>query len=1249
MIFPSFAEFFKATTGRDPYWWQQSLACYLQEKGCWPWHVDVPTGLGKTSCLDIAVYELARQAHQGGHRTAPQRIFHVVDRRTIIDSTVDHAKNLAQHINKATSGPLASIRTALSRLAAAGSQEIVHVTGIHGQDPDDHQWMQLVTGCSIVSLTSHQFVSRLLLRGYGLSPRTRPVAAALCAMDRLVLFDEPHLSTQAVHTILATEQLQGRAVEDLGLPRSTTVLLGATVPSYLIKLGSGSIPIDTHQETQEAKQRLHALRHATVDWVNGNDSAMLKALKAATHQMVESGAIRTVVFANTVRMAQRLYKELSGKLVSSGCPIPVRLATSRFRLIDKPKKQDLEGPGVVVTTQTLEVGVDLSFDALVTELCPWSSLFQRFGRFNRHGESNRDENFKRRHAVIVAGWDASRNTPSSPKGSVSVYSAGSLDDCACGLRVLTGADGKGEVDMSPSNRPNLAAMVGTPEPQQPRVGTLTSSMLPIMAQTRPTPEADIPVNALISGPDAETAEDVEVTWRDQLEVFDLDGVVLTESPAEVVSIPRSTWATFLTTNGKPRDNMPDVDVVAEQSTPTPQVEDLRLYRVWDPTEETWAIPLDSHQLLRSTRIIMSSALGGYTPELGWTGVQGKQTDLDISWKAALSDLPRQRFGRPVDLIICREQVMKNAPDPVSNEVDSLLEAFDDVDEQLSIGTHPEDVDVTAVTAASQEYVEQLILMANTTSCANVRILLGSNPKVVIARIQMKPQGQGGDVALDEHQAQVSAWAGADAATVGLNAELVAEITYAAAHHDDGKQNEAFQSYLVGGQPTDRPLAKSSSATERILADHQRRTAAGLPDGWRHEAESVRLVSEGSALVQHIVGSHHGWFRPVMPPTASTFSAGKYPVPVQHADDFDQLNRRFGIWGLAYLESLVRMADWRASAHPCTTPQVPIPPSFPTPPAMVESVPRIAHELTGLHTHPMTGWFAVVGLLAAASSTDSEARLRWRPLPSDTTKTPLVPVLMTSEKLEELVRQIFESTSWQQVRDLTKGRAPTCDLMAKGQKVGPSSDLHELLKIAQGQQNCLLMGLLNDLAPADKAFRVPLAIAPLANNASYVRVAFDSQEHVKCSSAREREPHGPIDDALEALATVSAGFTHTKCDGGMDRNLAQTPSLNGLGNPVTRLSRSALAPLVLYGLASLGAGPLRGIGVVSPGEVSLPLPRTAQSFNQLRALTYLGKGPRQWDWESAGLEWIYAAKQRCLTKYDSVWVGRPRQRGRVRRR
>lgn len=123
----------------------------------------------------------------------------------------------------------------------------------------------------------------------------------------------------------------------------------------------------------------------------------------AFHQLVQRWGQkipkRILFFVNTVRRAQLLYgmlQQYSGKLE----PKPnFLLLHSRFRGSDRKARTEklLEflgrdrnqsgRPKVVVSTQVLEAGVDVEADLLVTELAPWPSLVQRFGRLNRWGGS----------------------------------------------------------------------------------------------------------------------------------------------------------------------------------------------------------------------------------------------------------------------------------------------------------------------------------------------------------------------------------------------------------------------------------------------------------------------------------------------------------------------------------------------------------------------------------------------------------------------------------------------------------------------------------------------------------------------------------------------------------------------------------------------------------------------------------------------------------------------------------------------
>ena len=70
-----------------------ALTAEVLADGRWPDLIDVPTGLGKTSMLDVAVFVAAATAHLPGERgLGRRRCFFVVDRRIVVDEAYDHAR-----------------------------------------------------------------------------------------------------------------------------------------------------------------------------------------------------------------------------------------------------------------------------------------------------------------------------------------------------------------------------------------------------------------------------------------------------------------------------------------------------------------------------------------------------------------------------------------------------------------------------------------------------------------------------------------------------------------------------------------------------------------------------------------------------------------------------------------------------------------------------------------------------------------------------------------------------------------------------------------------------------------------------------------------------------------------------------------------------------------------------------------------------------------------------------------------------
>ena len=117
--------------------------------------------------------------------------------------------------------------------------------------------------------------------------------------------------------------------------------------------------------------------------------------------------------------------------------------------------------------------------------------------------------------------------------------------------------------------------------------------------------------------------------------------------------------------------------------------------------------------------------------------------------------------------------------------------------------------------------------------------------------------------------------------VGLGPSLIAAVAEGGRWHDLGKLDPRFQTMLHDGDrlaalAAPEPLAKSGRDGRDPIARHAWRLS-GLPRRFRHEAVSAllfdalvarspdRLASEDRQLVRHLIVSHHGNARPLLPP------------------------------------------------------------------------------------------------------------------------------------------------------------------------------------------------------------------------------------------------------------------------------------------------------------------------------------------------------------------------------------------------
>ncbi len=180
-----------------------------------------------------------------------------------------------------------------------------------------------------------------------------------------------------------------------------------------------------------------------------------------------------------------------------------------------------------------------------------------------------------------------------------------------------------------------------------------------------------------------------------------------------------------------------------------------------------------------------------------------------------------------------------------------------------------------------------------------------------------------------HQQAVADRAREHADALSLD-EFVDVLEAVGLHHDDGKADPRFQTVLGAeacscAEQHGELLAKSGMQSPATV--QRARTESGLPNSWRHEQLSVvlalpamhELEEPQRSLALRLIGTSHGYGRPEFPHAAAqllahTANESTLQMAVRLFDqgEWDQLiedtHRRWGVWGCAYLEAVLRAAD-----------------------------------------------------------------------------------------------------------------------------------------------------------------------------------------------------------------------------------------------------------------------------------------------------------------------------------------------------
>ena len=980
-----FAAFFQEVHGLEAFPWQKRLVRKVAEDGTWPDTLDLPTGSGKTAAIDIAVFHLALEASGGHGRRAPVRIAFVVDRRLVVDDAYERAKKLARALNDCL-GPVTS-RVAEQLKTLSGDGPPLIARRLRGGIPREDDWARTPSQPTVLCSTVDQVGSRLLFRGYGVSDSMKPVHAGLVGSDCLLLLDEVHLAEPFRQTLRWVQVYKSENWRQTDALAPWSVAFLSATPGEDVP---GSFGLDDKDWAHPVlERRLNASKPALLvsptkhkskapgetgadrDEIEAGEKDLVRRAEAMAEQVraafqhfqkaVPAPAICVVLnrVARAQAVLERLKKEFEREIESGAVADPILMIgparpLDRDHLVDDlkpirtmPVKDDdvraLDAARIVVATQCIEAGVDLDFDALITEAAPVDALRQRFGRLNRAGREIAP------YAAVIASKSELSARHDDPVYGTAIRAAWDY--------LIAQSDGT--ADGAPTGDFGIAAfnrrMRKTPVPAEAvsakdDAPILLPAHLDLLSQTSPVPAADPDIALYLHGPKRQP-DSITVIWRADLdperardEGKDTRRVLTLVPPRSGEAIDLPLWAVrrWLVERGTLQPGAL-ADVAASEPESKDRFDrrgaDRRVFR-WkgDDERSEW---VGGSDLRPGDTIVVPSRYGG-SDEFGWN----PRSTTPVTDLASRASEPFR--GRRFAVRVAPGLLGSSVPDEaladslagaVSRRWKDLRDAVFSLDLPKPIRDDLQVLDNAGKDSARTARVVVYTDLYGRDAQGRPRGVIFHAPFGVTGWRRDENGGQqsseddiagslpGFPLPLGVHNDDVAEKAALFAEASGLPAARVNDLRLAGRLHDTGKADSRFQAWLHYGDPLgpepEHPLAKSGRRLPRDA-----RGASGLPDRWRHEARSVRLAraepdlagADDPELVLWLVGTHHGHGRPLFPhrdPTETVPDVGPQSLAfdwkgLDWPTLFERLKSRYGVWELARMEAVLRLADHRAS-------------------------------------------------------------------------------------------------------------------------------------------------------------------------------------------------------------------------------------------------------------------------------------------------------------------------------------------------
>ena len=861
-----FRRSFEALIASRPFPWQEDLYVRFFSRGDFPPSCNLPTGLGKTSVIAIWLIALAHNSER-----VPRRFVYVVNRRTVVDQTTTEVERLRENLGAA--GLLDSL-TSMCALRLKDDDPPLAISTLRGQFADNRAWSADPARPAVIVGTVDMIGSRLLFSGYGVGFKTRPLHAGFLGQEVLFVHDEAHLEP-AFQSLLADIVEEQSLCNEFGkfhlMALTATSRKDGTGRAFALteqeKNPPEELPAPPSEPIHIVWQRLKAVKGVEFHSADRDRAAKEIGRLALRHK--DSGKA-ILVFVCSVEDVDNVRQTLTNKGVEEA---QIEMLTGTLRGLERDRlpnndvfRRFLLRPSqenrtvYLICTSAGEVGIDISADHMVCDLSPLDSMTQRLGRVNRRGEG-------------VAEIDVVYPNASDNRGKETSFDKARQKTLELLQRLPASkwSDGRRRYDASPLALRNLHLSdeerkeAFTPEPTiLPTSDILFDfwSLTTIREKLPGRPHVE-PYLRGIAEAEWEPPE-TNVAWRSEVGIIQGD----------------------LLDAYKPEDLLDDYPLKPHELLRDRSDRVLKQFQKMKPETPAWLVDEDDtvqittlgsltkkEQIEQRTVLLPPSAGGLNNGFLSGDSTAADDVDVADDW--------RDGEGNPR-----RVRVWDDAPSPSGMR---MIRRID---------TSPYAEEAEGESEATRRYW-----------CWYEVPRAGDGDG---SRAATKP------VALDDHTNDVTGNAKRIVARLGLPENIANAVIVAAKFHDLGKGRLRFQRVL-GNLRTDILLAKSggNGQASRIREDYRHEFGSLLDI--QMKSEFATLSDETKDLVLHLIAAHHGRARPHFPgeeafdpePNGKDVSAVAVEIPRR----FARLQRKYGRWGLAYLESLLRAADYAASANP----------------------------------------------------------------------------------------------------------------------------------------------------------------------------------------------------------------------------------------------------------------------------------------------------------------------------------------------